>query len=39
MTKVLNVMWFVLAMIYILSWTNIIHPTYNFWGLMVYLGQ
>lgn len=36
MTKVWNFIGFVLAMVYVLSWTNILHPTYNFWGLMAY---
>lgn len=26
------------ALLYCLSWTNILHPTYNFWGAIAYFG-
>ena len=30
---------FSLAMLYFLSWTNLLHPTYNWWGFIVWSGQ
>lgn len=27
------------AVLYCLSWTNILHPTYNFWGLLYWFGN
>ena len=34
-----NIALFVLTLVYCLSWTNLLHPTYNWWGFIVWSGQ
>ena len=34
-----NIILFALTVLYCLSWTNLLHPVYNWWGLIVWSGK
>lgn len=34
-----NVALFLTALLWMLSWTNLLHPTYNWWGLIFWAGE
>jgi len=36
---IMNVILSGFAVLYCLSWTNILHDQYNFWGLLYYFGN